>query len=339
MQRRPGPRMNIDFTTISTMTLQDIQDIHTRNSSRSKSLWESHKILIEGPSRDLKTGVSTESLKRNCTQREWDVKTLELDRRDVKRKDPQEKGIKQNWGETKDISTERDLKKWEMSRFKAFKRKTCQEKGASRKTHVKNKGKEKELWRESGVKKRRPQERELWRETSAKAAKRCQPAPREWDFKIRSQEKRLSRESGHIKQGQAKQMSREKWTAKRCKFHRGSQAFVGSHPAMAERFCKEMIEWLQTGCKVCFHQIKMLDRWCFYCLFIGFYSVLLHPNPWSQSHPSLFIMSLLLIPSEHQIGLNLLSPGVGRIVALDDLCWAVRHHRHTSATKHYETWP
>lgn len=81
-----------------------------------------------------------------------------------------------------------------------------------------------------------------------------------------------------------------------------------------------------------------------YCLFIVFYSALLHPNPWSQSHPSLFIMSLLLIPSEHQIGLNLLSPGVGRIVALDDLCWAVRHHRHTSAydvttTKHYETWP
>ena len=192
---------------------------------------------------------------------------LELERRDVKRKDPQEKGIKQNWGETKDISTERDLKKWEMSRFKAFKRKTCQEKGASRKTHVKNKGKEKELSRESGVKKRRPQERELWRETSAKAAKRCQSeeAPREWDFKIRSQEKR------HIKQGQAK-MSREKWTAKRCKFRRGSQAFVGSHPAMAERFCKEMIECLQTGCTVCFHQIKMLDRWCEFIVFLLYFT-------------------------------------------------------------------
>ena len=95
---------------------------------------------------------------------------------------------------------------------------------------------------------------------------------------------------------------------------------------------------LQTGYKVCF-QVRTKSR----CstddaLIVYFNGQIREVKPVrpcitpNSCHPS------LLIPSEHQIGLNLLCPGVGRIVALDDLCWAVRHHRHTSAVhEHYAT--
>ena len=119
-----------------------------------------------------------------------------------------------------------------MSRFKAFKRKTCQEKGASRKhmsrTRAKRKNcQEKVVSRKGDLKKENCEEKQVPRLPSVVNRKR-------------RQENGISR-FGAKKNGTSNKVKR-RWTAKRCKFRRGSQAFVGSHPAMAERFCKEMIE-------------------------------------------------------------------------------------------------
>ena len=247
--------------------------------------------------------------------------------RTLKRKESSKTGAKRKIFQQKEISRNERCQDSKLSRGRHVKRKGPQEKHMSR-TRAKRKNcQEKVVSRKGDLKKENCEEKQVPRLPSVVNRKR-------------RQENGISR-FGAKKNGTSNKVKR------RCQGKNGQQRDASSvevrrlssarilqwQKDSAKKWlndCKQVAQFVSTKSRCSTDDASLLS---FYCT-----------SPKSvKSKPSLFIMSLL-IPSEHQIGLNLLSPGVGRIVALDDLCWAVRHHRHTSAydvttTKHYETWP